>query len=199
MVSPLSFFTDDKGIRKSLKRDLKIEYQNDPEAVIIEEFGINHGEARVDVAVVNGVIHGYELKSDSDTLCRLPNQIKVYNSVLDKVTLVVGKHHVYQATLMIPDWWGIMIAKQANIDYDVELLEIRPSSPNPTIDNLSLANLLWKSEALDILKRSNLARGIRSKTKKVLYERLASSLDQNTLKNEVRKKLCSRVNWRFER
>jgi hypothetical protein len=58
---------------------------------IIEELGVVHGKSRIDIAVINGLMHGYEIKSDKDTLQRLPEQMNMYNSVFNKVTLVVGK------------------------------------------------------------------------------------------------------------
>jgi hypothetical protein len=49
---------------------------------MLDEFGLEHGEVRVDVAVINGELHGYEIKSERDTLERLPRQVKAYSAVL---------------------------------------------------------------------------------------------------------------------
>src|SRR3990167_10801492 len=111
MVNNNSVATNDASIRVVLRENLKDNYQNDPETAIFEELGVAHGAARVDIAVVNGIMHGYEVKSDLDTLRRLPEQIEVYNSVFDKMTLVVGKSHLYEAIKIIPDWWGVVVAK----------------------------------------------------------------------------------------
>ena len=62
----------DACIRDALKRELLYEYKDDRQTVIIEELGVQHGTSRIDLAVVNGVLHGFELKSDRDTLTRLP-------------------------------------------------------------------------------------------------------------------------------
>lgn len=78
---------------------------------IFEEFGVRHGTVRIDLAIINGVMHGYEIKSDRDTLSRLPEQMNKYNAVFDKITLVVGKRHLYNAINIVPDWWGIVVAK----------------------------------------------------------------------------------------
>ena len=43
-----------------------------------------------DIAVINCSIHGYEIKSDLDTLMRLPQQLEFYAMTLQKLTLVVG-------------------------------------------------------------------------------------------------------------
>ena len=68
--------------------------QNDPQTLIVEELGIRQGAARVDVAVVNGSLHGYEIKSARDTLERLPKQSELYSSVFDTITLVTAENHL---------------------------------------------------------------------------------------------------------
>ena len=51
--------TNDKMIRAHLIGLLEETCRDKSETRIIEELGITHGAARVDIAVVNGVIHGY--------------------------------------------------------------------------------------------------------------------------------------------
>ena len=63
------------------------------------------------MAAVNGVMHGFEIKSDIDSLARLPHQTELYSSVFDKITLVVGATHLYHAFNIIPDWWGVLVAR----------------------------------------------------------------------------------------
>src|SRR5918997_712598 len=101
---------NDNQLRVALKRKLNARYLNDPETRIIDELGIRHGTARVDIAVVNGALHGFELKSDRDTLNRLPHQSSIYSSVLDRVTLVVGRRHIEKAMPLVPEWWGVHLA-----------------------------------------------------------------------------------------
>src|SRR6266550_991942 len=102
---------NDHQLRRALKSKVLARYAKDPDTRIVDELGLRHGIARVDIAVVNGIIHGYELKSDKDNLKRLPHQVTIYSSVLDKVTLVVGIRHALEATELVPDWWGIKIAR----------------------------------------------------------------------------------------
>lgn len=64
--------TNDLIIREALKRLLENRHAKDKKVRIIEELGVHHGTARIDIAVVNGIMHGYEIKSDQDTLQRLP-------------------------------------------------------------------------------------------------------------------------------
>ena len=85
---------------------------------IIPEMAVCDGLSRVDIAVANGKLCGYEIKSDADTLERLDSQQKYYNQTFDKVYIVVGKKYENIISDYIPDWWGIYIAyynKQCNV------------------------------------------------------------------------------------
>ena len=62
----------------------------------VEELGVA-GEARIDMAVLNGAFAGYEIKSERDTLRRLPGQVTAYSKVLDYCTLVVATRHASHA------------------------------------------------------------------------------------------------------
>lgn len=199
MIKSSKFLTSDKLIRSALIHNLKIDHKGELRTKIVEELGLTHGATRVDVAVVNGILHGYELKSDLDTLIRLPEQIKIYDSVLDKITLVVGKHHLHSAIKIIPDWWGVLIAKISKSNGKIVFCNIRKPEDNPLKDSVSIAKLLWREEALDILEHLDQADGIRSKRRQVIYERLSKVLDQKTLRKKVREYLFFRANWRSEK
>jgi hypothetical protein len=189
--------TSDQLIRTALKESLRKTHKEDHQTKIIEELGVTHGAARVDIAVINGSIHGYELKSDIDTLYRLPSQMRYYNSVFDRITLVVGKSHLHEAIKIVPEWWGITIAKIISSG-EVLFCNIREAEQNPDQANVAVAALLWRDEALRMLEESGQARGLRSKTRNVIYARLAEVLDEDTLKSKVRERLCTRVAWRSE-
>ena len=189
--------TNDAVIRMALKEYLNKHHSKDHKVRIIEELGLKHGAARIDIAVVNGVMHGYEIKSDLDTLLRLPEQMNIYNSVFDKVTLVVGKSHLHEAINIIPDWWGITIAK-INGCGDIAFCSIRESKENIEQDNISIAKLLWKDEALNILEEAGQAKGFKSKSRIFIYEKLSTIFSQKDLEEKVRETLFFRGDWRPE-
>jgi hypothetical protein len=189
--------TNDKIIRVALKTYLKNLHARDSKVRIVEEFGVEHGAARVDVAVVNGILHGYEIKSDRDTLSRLPEQMDAYNTVFDQVTLIVGKQHIYEAINLVPDWWGILIAK-IGPDSSVVFNRIREAKENIGQRNLSIARLLWRGEALQILEEAGEAVGLRSKPRERIYEKLSTIFDQVTLEEKVRDVLFLREDWRSD-
>lgn len=189
-----SFNTNDQIIRVALRAKLENLYGDDPEHRIIEELGINHGSVRADVAVVNGILECYEIKSDRDTLLRLPGQIKGYNAVFDKVTIVVGFTHIFDAMELIPDWWGITVAKQDRSGA-VVFSHIREAQFNEDRNSISIARLLWREEALRILEEMNEADGYWSKPRNAIYNKLASVLEVGALADRVREAICLRDSW----
>lgn len=193
--------TNDKIIRESLREVLKKEignYKSEKKlpAEIFEEFGVSHGTARIDFAIINGVMHGYEIKSDKDTLDRLPEQMKQYNTVFDKMTLVVGKKHLYHAVNAVPSWWGIILVKIK--ENKIIFQTIREDGENQNQVDVSIAKLLWREEALKILEKKNKAKGFRSKNRNTIYEKLVDVVDIDTLKDYVRNILVSRKGWRSD-
>lgn len=183
----------DVDVRIAVRGRLRDEHLGDDDTRIVEEMGIWNGAVRVDLAVINGELSGYELKSARDTLARLPAQANLYNSVFDRVHLVAADRHVDHALAMIPDWWGIITA--TTVSAAIELNLVRPSCVNPKVDGLQLARLLWKDETLSILQRHGADRGVRSGNREKIAARLVETLTLDDLRSEVRRSLKSRDAW----
>lgn len=190
--------TNDAAIRKHLKHKLADQHKNDKKVRTFDELGINHGDVRADIAVVNGILHGYEIKSDLDTLYRLPRQAESYNEVFDRMTIVIGKEHVCDALTIIPDWWGIMVARYSLDGLSITFSEIRSAERNPSLNSVSIARILWRDEVLYLLEKSGADHGVRSADREVLYERLADTLSLDSLRDAVRDTLFYRPNWRLD-
>ncbi|OLP60326.1 hypothetical protein BJF93_15325 [Xaviernesmea oryzae] len=187
----------DRDVRESVWRWLELAHAGDSDTLMLDELGILNGATRIDIAVINGQIEGYELKSERDTLDRLPAQRDLYNLVLDRISLVVAENHREAAEEIIPDWWGLAVASSCL--GRVEVTRERLPEMNPGLDAATLASLLWRDEALAVLERYGAARGVRSKPREALYERLAVSLDLNVVRAEVRSALKARAGWRIDR
>ncbi|MBZ4402026.1 sce7726 family protein [Myxococcus sp. AS-1-15] len=187
----------DIDVRTALLRDLRAAHAGESDTLILDELGLEHGDVRVDVAVINGELHGYELKSERDTLERLPRQVTAYSAVLDKATLVVGRKHLEKALALIPEWWGVLAATTCE-DGTVAVEVHRAPRLNPEQKPLSVARLLWRDEALRLLEDIGAAAGVRSKPRPVLYERLTASLPHDQLRDRVRLALKSRTRWRAD-
>lgn len=187
----------DRDVRESVWRWLEVAHQGDSDTLMLDELGILNGATRVDIAVINGQIEGYELKSERDTLERLPSQRDLYNKVIDRISLVVAENHRAAAEEIIPDWWGLAVASASGDA--VEVACERLPEMNPQLDAAALASLLWRDEALRVLEHYGAARGVKSKPREVLYDRLADVLDLDILRAEVRAALKAREGWRADR
>ncbi|WOH58514.1 sce7726 family protein [Bradyrhizobium sp. BWC-3-1] len=184
----------DVDVRSALRRELKQQHLGDDRTLIVEEMGIWSGAVRVDLAVINGELCGYEIKSARDNLERLPAQEALYSQVFDRVTLVVAEQHVAKAETLVPDWWGRSIAS-TEADGAISLKLDRPALFNPSIEPLQLARLLWRPEALSILQRHGQDRGVRSASAEKTFRRLACTVPLDTLRQEVREALKARPSW----
>ncbi len=191
--SPDSF--GDAALRQALLHRLHVRHRSDPGSLIVEELGLRHGKSRVDVAVVNGRVDGYEIKSRKDTLARLPAQVETYSLILDRATLLCDGAHIDAAVPLLPDWWGIMSAKvgpRGGITFST----LRRAKQNPSVDAASVIKLLWRDEALEFLVDLGEADGLRSASRRRLYQRLVDVLDLQALKTGVRARLKTRRAWR---
>lgn len=185
----------DRDIRQALYAQVLIEHVGDLDTLIVEELGVC-GLSRIDVAVINGVLHGYELKSDSDTLERLPTQSRTYSAVFDFVTIVAGQRHRDGLLSIVPEWWGVLEA--ADSGSGIVLTCARKPMKNPEVDVLSQARLLWRDEALELLERAGAAQGFRGKPREHLYRRLMQVLAPSELSDAVRNRIRSRPHWRVD-
>lgn len=185
----------DRDVRKSVMEQLEELHNGDADTLILNEFGIWRGSVRVDIAVINGEMHGYELKSATDDLERLHFQSAVYSSVFDKMTLVIAECHVEKALEVVPKWWGVQLATQARGNDRVLLEQARPAELNQCFDKFRLALLLWREEALDVLDRAGIAKGYKSKTREVVCDALARNFEEAPLRKIVRERIKAREDW----
>lgn len=183
-------------IRTALLARLREEYQSDERTRVLNELAVGGGVARIDVAVVNGRFLGFEIKSDADTLDRLPSQAKVYSDVFDCVTVVCGCRHLSKVEQIVPSWWSIIEAAQSN--KQVQFTTIRRGSENPGVNPLQIARLLWRHEAVSIMETYGIAAGLRSKSREYLVRALCKQLEVSVMQSEVRERLKSRLNWRVD-
>ena len=152
-------------------------------SLILNELGLRQGDTRVDVAVINGELSGYEIKSAADTLERLPHQQELYSQVLDRAWLVSTPERIATLERDLPAWWGLIAATG---EPDVSLEVIRLASLNKDPDPVAIAQLLWRDEALGLLSVIGADKGVTSKPRRVLWERLALVYQLDDLRTAVR-------------
>lgn len=187
----------DSDVRAATRSLLVAEHAGElQDTLFVEELGLCEGTVRVDIAVVNGSLSGYELKSAKDTLARLPAQVATYSAVLDHAVLVVAENHLGHAVSALPRWWGVKVARM--VGNVVELDDVREARMNPAVDPFALVKLLWKDEAVALLAARGEARGVRSAPRGVAWSRLATTVELDELRSEVRAALKARRAWRAD-
>lgn len=144
----MSNLTPEELALAALKQHLRGENELAPLA--IREFWIPKTRERADLAVINGDMHGFEIKSARDTLKRLPRQVAAYGRVFDRCTAVLAPDHLHDALEILPDWWGVLLLPE---DADGCVSAYRNSELNPRTDAETQVRLLWKDEAAAALDR----------------------------------------------
>jgi hypothetical protein len=183
----------DFQIRSALRSTLHSLHADEPDTAIIDELSLCEGDARVDMAVVNGSFSGYEIKSDRDTLVRLPNQLAAYELCFDTMTMVVGLRHVKQCMATLPQWWGVWEA--VSTEDGVKFGCWRQPTANRKITPQRVVQLLWKAELREALQEI----GAQTPTKfsrRELWAALVSAVPPQKLFQIVRSRLRARGDWR---
>jgi len=165
------------------------------DTLVIDELGLNHGKCRADIAVVNGHLVGYEIKSDNDSLRRLGLQVESYNAVFDRAFIVVGDRHIDRIQDHVPEWWGVIVSSRGPRGA-INFSMIRKAQVNRSVDLISVARLLWRDEAVEILQQRRLPSRVLRQPRAVLYKLLAELLNTCELRKAVRQYLQKRKNWR---
>lgn len=184
----------DRDVRFAL-HSLLIARHADDGTRIVDELALCQGETRVDVAVVNGELSGYEIKSAADTLARLPRQQELYSRILDRAWLVSTWARVGKLEHVLPSWWGLIaIDPSASAQ---PLREVRRAKLNRHVDPHSLAQLLWREECIELLRSKIPAARVSSKTRRFLWAALIESHTRTELREGVRAMLKKRPEaWR---
>jgi hypothetical protein len=177
---------DEFSVRTALKEELLVNRKQATTA--IDEFWVPLSHERADLALVGRDLRGFEIKTERDTLRRLPRQVMAYGRVFDRCTVVVATRHVERAIAQIPEWWGVT---EVSVNGHVNFSHIRSARQNTALDPETLVRLLWRSEltrALDMLGISSPPSVSRGK----MWQTLLDRADLSELRSIVRKALRHR-------
>lgn len=172
------------------------QFSSESNVKVVDEFVI--GEVgRIDVAVISDHLQGFELKSDLDTLYRLPRQMGVFGAVFDFCTLVVTPKHLRAAREALKRDWGLAVVEwddEGGLKYN----QVRRAYQRRSRDNILLASLLWRDELLAALDSLELSRGRRRDSRDELAQYLARSVTRDQLREIVTASLTARQGWRAD-
>lgn len=195
MTAMMKLGTKDADIRSALHAKRLRRAKSHPETLVIDELGLAHAQSRIDVAVINGCIHGYEIKSAKDNLDRFATQIDIYRQTLQKLTLVVAPKHVAGVMGHAPEWCGVITAEQGprgGINFQV----LRNAAANPEINPVMMAHLLWRDEVIELLDRAGYAPKDLRRPRKQLYEMLCEAMTLREITASIRSFMAQRQTWR---
>jgi hypothetical protein len=114
----------------------------------VDEFWVPRSNERADLAVIGRSMDGFEIKTERDTLRRLPRQVEAYGRLFDRCSAVVAEKHLDATETMVPVWWGITTVQ---VNGCVNFTKVRAPQRNPAIDREILVRLLWKDEVIRAL------------------------------------------------
>ncbi len=186
---------DDRTIRAALVRKRLRRYRDRDDSLLVHELGLAHARSRIDVAVISGVLHGYEIKSERDKLSRLPAQLNVYCQSLQKLTFVVAERHLESVLNKAPRWCGVLIARQGtrgSIDFEM----VQRAERNPRVDLFVMAHLLWRDEARAILAAHGAGKSALRSPRALLYRELAGGVSEARLTALIKDAMMRRRAWR---
>lgn len=184
----------DSDIRKILLQSLSKKHSKSKDTIIVEELGLFEGDIRIDIAVINGSLHGYEIKSDRDNFLRLSAQLRAYGKIFDYVTVVVGSSHISKAQNILPCWCGLSVAE--DIAGKIKIKKIRQPIRNKMVEASSLVKLIWKDEALNALRELGFHGGLSKAMRNTIWLRLLEHVSLSKLKKIIRHTLLNRQYWR---
>jgi hypothetical protein len=195
--------TEDERVRESDVRAAIAARVNSSSGIrrVVPELALCQAEARIDVAVVEPArLVGWEIKTETDGLRRLPRQEEVYSRIFDRMWLAAHAKHLPAALELVPDWWGVVRVERRSTG--CHLVQVRPSRLNRSVDLHALTCLLWRDEVLDELASLGLADNLTRAPKRVLWNALASAAPQRVsptaLRRRIRERLLNRRNWRSD-
>ena len=190
--------TTDKEIRSAFHKKKLKKYHCCPNTLVIDELGLAHGKNRIDIAVLNGFVHGYEIKSSKDSLTRLPAQFDEYRRSLEKISIVAAENHIHDLYEYSPEWCGLILATKGPKG-GVHFTNIRTAKINPEIDTFSFAHILWRKEAVELLLELGENPKELKGPKNSLYSKISSLISSRDLSKKIKALLIQRGDWRAEK
>lgn len=174
------------AVRSALKEYLMAAQK--PELVAVNEFWVPQSHERADLALIGRELKGYEIKTERDTLLRLPRQALAYGRIFDRCTVVVASRHVEGAIRHLPEWWGVT---EISTNGHVNFTNHRSARRNADLDPETLVRLLWRSEVMSALSKLGIDLPANA-SRMMMWQTLLDRADMRELRGIVRRALRHR-------
>lgn len=149
-------------------------------ASMLTEFRV--GSSKADLVILNGKATVYEIKSERDSLARLPSQIADYQRAFANVNVIASESHIDGVLATVPEDVGVMCLSKR---YQVST--VRKSIDRPErICPLTVFDSLRAVEATAILRSLSVAvPAIPNTQRHAVFRTLFADLDPATLHLEM--------------
>jgi len=182
-------------IRMALRQWVHNKFELKHDDILINELGFSNKDPlstvdysfRADLALANGRLVGFEIKSQKDNLKRWLSQMTAYTNVFDEIWLCSHGKHLYQALEMTEKHIGVLA-----VDDSGSITVIRYAEKNTKSNFYDLSGLLWKDELLDYALLNNVSEIKSRMTKNEIRDILSKYSNLMQLKPYVLQKLKER-------
>lgn len=113
----------------------------DQDSVLVSEMVVDNWSRRADVVLANGKLWCFEIKSELDSLSRLPGQIDTFARSFEKLVVVVAGKFEEAARAMLPDGVGLWVEEAGGLLKERVRPKITPLSKEAAIKAMNAAEL----------------------------------------------------------
>lgn len=174
-------------VRDALRR--RVVAETDGAKKTVDEFWVPRSHERADLAVIGTWMDSFEIKTEKDSLRRLPRQASAYERLFDRCTAVVAEKHGDGTADLLPEWWGITIL---HVRDSVSFTVRREPRVNDNTDPEILVRLLWRDEAMAALVELGAAPDRRA-SRGQLWRELLRTTTRTQLRDFVRHAILGRA------
>lgn len=185
----------DSELRMPLHKWLEKKFLAHEDTEILHELRMPRPSGRVDIAVINGRLSGFEIKSDFDSLSRLPRQVRAFSAVFDEMCVVTTSRHSADARKIIPSWWRLTVHAKKN--GKPHFRTVQKGSTNPNVQTDALLHMLTRYELSSAIQNQQLDLQIRSLRRSQIIENLMDQLEPSNIRFEVRRLLKLRAGAKY--
>ncbi len=183
----------DLDLRLALSALIEDKYRGQ-EHVLVPEVDISVTlPGRIDAILVADRICGFEIKSDVDSLRRLPRQVQIYGPALERATLVVGDRYAQSVVDILPSWWAIWTVRQNR--GGLRLVTRRRGRLNPDVQPYVVASFIPRDTLVSFLREQGFGR-LSTLSVDDLRWLLVESNSKNAVLTLARSTMMSRRDWR---
>lgn len=171
-------------------------------AVLINEMVVAKWSRRADLALANGTLQAFEIKSDYDSLKRLDGQLATFNSRFEKVTVVCAPKFTIEVLSRVSHETEVLEVFKSNDSIVFKVIQ-RGKTRNIKDKNI-LISFLLKKEIQLLLKNNGLTHAVNFAREELESEclklpgNLIRTFVLDTLKNryqetsdQIKEKLCN--------